>query len=88
MAQDGAGATVLDEQKGTDGGVRAAVCSLMLTQIFIVTVEPDGNDGVLVKFSDGSTAGYVVEELLELRPKRDSAALCQTAAVTIPTGIA
>ena len=38
--------------------------------IEIVRVELDGKDGVLVTFSDGTTAGYVVEELLELRPIR------------------
>lgn len=37
----------------------------------IISVELDGNDGVLVHFSDGSIAGYVVEELLELRPARE-----------------
>lgn len=37
----------------------------------IISVEQDGNDGVLVHFSDGSIAGYVVEELLELRPARE-----------------
>ena len=31
----------------------------------------DGKDGVFVTFSDGTKAGYVVEELLELRPKRE-----------------
>ena len=38
--------------------------------IQIVNAERDGNDGVLVTFSDGTVAGYVVEELLELRPLR------------------
>ena len=37
----------------------------------ILTVELDGKDGVFVTFSDGTSAGYVVEELLELRPKRE-----------------
>ncbi len=39
--------------------------------IRILTVELDGVDGLLVTFSDGTTAGYVVEELLELRPVRE-----------------
>jgi hypothetical protein len=34
-------------------------------------VERDGEDGLLVTFSDGTTAGYVTEELLELRPFRE-----------------
>ncbi len=36
--------------------------------IRIVKVEQDGEDGLLVTFSDETIAGYVVEELLELRP--------------------
>jgi hypothetical protein len=40
-------------------------------QILILTVELDGNDGLIVTFSDGTTSAYVVEELLELRPKRE-----------------
>jgi hypothetical protein len=38
----------------------------------IVGAEKDGEDGVLVKFSDGTITGYVVEELLRLRPVRES----------------
>jgi hypothetical protein len=38
--------------------------------IRISSVEQDGDDGLIVMFSDGTTAGYVVEELLELRPIR------------------
>jgi hypothetical protein len=39
--------------------------------ITILTTEIDGNDGVIVTFSDGTTGAYVVEELLALRPFRD-----------------
>lgn len=46
------------------------VTSAMDAQIHILAVMQDGNDGIIVKFSDGTSAGYVVEELLELRPKR------------------
>ena len=42
----------------------------MLSLIQILNVEQDGDDGVFVTFSDGTAAGYVVEELLELRPIR------------------
>jgi len=42
--------------------------------IEIVRVEMDGRDGVLVTFSDGTTAGYVVEELLGIRPIREKSA--------------
>ena len=31
----------------------------------------EGTDGLLVTFSDGTTAGYLVEELLDLRPCRE-----------------
>jgi|HubBroStandDraft_5_1064220.scaffolds.fasta_scaffold676160_1 hypothetical protein len=41
--------------------------------IEIVKVEQEGPDGVLVTFSDGTIAGYVVEELLDLRPVREKA---------------
>ena len=37
----------------------------------ILSAEKDGDDGVLVKFSDGTITGYVVEELLPLRPIRE-----------------
>lgn len=60
----------------------------MPSPILIVAVEPDGIDGVIVTFSDGTAAGYVVEELLELRPKRRSFALSPSAPVTIPAGTA
>jgi len=39
--------------------------------IRLLNVELDGDDGVLVNFSDGTTGAYVAEELLELRPFRE-----------------
>jgi len=39
--------------------------------IRILTTEPDGDDGLIVTFSDGTTGAYVVEELLALRPIRE-----------------
>jgi hypothetical protein len=39
--------------------------------IRILSAEPEGADGLIVNFSDGSSAGYVVEELLDLRPLRE-----------------
>ncbi len=39
--------------------------------IQIRTTELDGDDGLIVTFSDGTTGAYVVEELLELRPVRE-----------------
>ena len=44
-----------------------------MNTIEIVKVEQEGQDGVLVTFSDGTIGGYVVEELLELRPVREKA---------------
>ena len=38
-------------------------------RIRILTVERD-DDGLVATFSDGTTAGYLVEELLDLRPQR------------------
>ena len=41
--------------------------SLMDAQaIRILAVERDGDDGLTVTFSDGTTGAYVVEELLDL----------------------
>jgi hypothetical protein len=39
--------------------------------IQIQAVDCDGDDGLIVNFSDGTTAGYVAEELLQLRPCRE-----------------
>jgi hypothetical protein len=38
----------------------------------ILKVEMDSDDGLIVTFSDGTRAGYVVEELLLLRPHREA----------------
>jgi hypothetical protein len=45
--------------------------SFMAEVIQILTAEPDGDDGLIVTFSDGTTGAYVAEELLELRPHRE-----------------
>lgn len=45
----------------------------MAGPIQILTTEVDGDDGLIVTFSDGTTGAYVVEELLELRPFRERA---------------
>jgi hypothetical protein len=45
--------------------------ALMPEPIFMLTIEKDGGDGLIVTFSDGTTAGYVAEELLKLRPHRE-----------------
>ena len=45
----------------------------MRDQMRIPKVEKDGDDGLIVIFSDGTTAGYGVEELLSLRPNREPA---------------
>lgn len=43
----------------------------MKAEIQLLAVELDGQDGLVVTFSDGTTGGYVIEELLELRPIRE-----------------
>ena len=43
----------------------------MDTTTRILQVEKDSDDGLMVTFSDGTTAGYVIEELLMLRPVRE-----------------
>jgi hypothetical protein len=50
---------------------RPGKMSSMPEQIRILTVERDCDDGLIVTFSDGTTAAYVVEELMELRPGRE-----------------
>ena len=45
----------------------------MLSRIGITKVEQEDRNGLLVTFSDGTVAGYVVEELLDLRPVREPA---------------
>jgi hypothetical protein len=40
-------------------------------EIRILKVEMDADDGLIVTFSDGTIGGYVVEELLSLRPHRE-----------------
>jgi hypothetical protein len=44
----------------------------MRDEIRFVKVDLDKDDGLVVVFSDNTTAGYVPEELLELRPSRES----------------
>jgi hypothetical protein len=44
----------------------------MAKNICILKVEKDGEDGLVVTFSDGTIGGYVVEELLLLRPIREA----------------
>jgi hypothetical protein len=43
----------------------------MAKAIRILTTERDGDDGLIVTFSDGTTGAYVIEELLHLRPMRE-----------------
>ena len=43
----------------------------MVAIIKVLSVEQDGDDGLIVTFSDGTTGAYVVEELLDLRPVRE-----------------
>jgi len=44
----------------------------MADRVRLLAVELDGDDGLEVTFSDGTIGGYVAEELLELRPFRES----------------
>jgi hypothetical protein len=44
----------------------------MAEAVLIASVEQDGEDGVIFTFTDRTTAAYVVEELLELRPHRET----------------
>jgi hypothetical protein len=51
--------------------------------IRLLNVELDGDDGVVVIFSDGTTGAYVAEELLELRPYRER--IRKRTIFTVPT---
>jgi len=41
--------------------------------IRIKKVEKDGDDGLVIMFSDGTITGYIVKETRELRPNRERA---------------
>ena len=43
---------------------------VMPDDIRMLSVELERIDGLIINFLDGTTAGYVVEELLEFRPSR------------------
>jgi hypothetical protein len=45
----------------------------MADKIQILNAEKDGDDGLIVTFSDRTQGAYVAEELLELRPIREPA---------------
>ena len=61
-----------DEQNDTDFVMkREYITRMTATTIQIRTTELDGDDGLIVTFSDGTTGAYVVEELLELGPIRE-----------------
>jgi len=45
--------------------------SPMDDEIRLISVEMDGDDGLIATFSDGTTGGYLVQELLQLRPCRE-----------------
>lgn len=53
----------------TTGQMFYRLFTMNADRIRILTVEPD-DDGLVITFSDGTTAGYLVDELLELRPHR------------------
>ena len=44
----------------------------MVDPITILTAEIEDPDGLILTFSDGTTAAFLVEEMLELRPYRES----------------
>jgi len=60
-----------------------ATVSFMETGIQILAIELDGTDGIIITFSDGTSGGYVVEELLEMRPIRERARTTKTTGAPI-----
>jgi hypothetical protein len=53
----------------------------MPEQTRILAVVPVSDDGLIVTFSDGTTAAFVVEELLELRLRREATL---TSGISVP----
>jgi len=51
----------------------------MVTPITILTAETEDPDGLILTFSDGTTAAYLVQEMLELRPYRELTEFSQEA---------
>ena len=58
----------------------------MRKRIMIMTAERDGDDGLIVTFPDGTTAGYVVEELLVLRPRRERTEIKERSRLPVDEG--
>jgi hypothetical protein len=71
-------ATPQNEQNDRAPEFRSVYTPPMAEPIRILTVELEDADGLLVTFSDGTIAGYVAEELLELRPFREPAKTPET----------
>ena len=57
---------------GQIGSLAEGILFVMEKDIYILKVEKDGEDGLIVTFSDGTLGGYVVQELLLLRPIREA----------------
>jgi hypothetical protein len=55
----------------THGSWQGSTLIAMSKEIHILNAEKDGEDGLVVTFSDGTMCGYVVEELLLMRPIRE-----------------
>jgi hypothetical protein len=50
----------------------------MKKTLHLLAVELDGHDGIIATFSDGTRGGYVIEELLALRPIRERVEIKKT----------
>jgi hypothetical protein len=62
----------LGERYSTVDNLARVYTPPMISEIQISSVQKDGKDGVIVTFTDGTMGAYVVEELLELRPFRET----------------
>lgn len=56
---------------GQGAAWQSRILRKMNDETHILRVGKYSYDGLIVMFSDGTTAGYVVEELLSLRPDRE-----------------
>jgi hypothetical protein len=56
---------------GQTARYKLAILRRMESTVRILKLQKDGDDGLIVTFSDGTLGAYVVEELLGLRPHRE-----------------
>ena len=59
--------------------------STMASKIQILSIEKDGEDWMIVTFTDGTVGAYLAEELLELKPWRERVSKLDEQAAPVPS---